>query len=58
MAKQWKKMQGTTPLTLAPYPEGGSIGKKEREKETDRQTEGQTDRIRERHDPLDLSPVS
>jgi hypothetical protein len=33
VAKQWKKMQGTTPLTLAPYPEGGSIGKCEGERE-------------------------
>ena len=26
VAKQWKKIQGTPPLPLAPYPEGGSIG--------------------------------
>jgi hypothetical protein len=27
VAKQWKKMQGTSGVTLSSYPEGGSIGK-------------------------------
>ena len=26
VAKQWKKMQGTSGVTLSSYPEGGSIG--------------------------------
>ena len=26
VAKQWRKMQATTGITLASYPEGGSIG--------------------------------
>ena len=26
VAKQWKKMQGTSGVTLSAYPEGGSIG--------------------------------
>ena len=26
VAKQWRKMQGTSGVTLSAYPEGGSIG--------------------------------